>query len=45
MAEPKPKGWKAFDSLARRLAGVPKEDVEASIAAGKAARKKARKKK
>ena len=30
MAEPtkKPKGWKAFDQLVRKLVRVPKEEVE-----------------
>lgn len=45
MAEQKPKGWRAFDSLARKLTNVPKEEVEKQIADAKTARKKARKKK
>jgi hypothetical protein len=45
MAEPKPKGWTAFDSLARTLTAVPKDAVDKHIADAKSARKKARKKK
>jgi hypothetical protein len=41
----KPQGWKAFDKLARGLAKVPKEKVDAKIAADKARRIKKRKKK
>lgn len=44
-APKKPKGWRAFDSLARSVAHVPKEDVDAKIAADKKKRIKARKKK
>jgi len=43
--QPRPAGWKAFDKLARGLGQVPKEEVEAKIAADKAARIKARSKK
>jgi hypothetical protein len=39
----KPKGWRAFDKLARGLAEVPKDKVDAHIAAKKAARKKRKK--
>lgn len=42
---PKPAGWKAFDRLARGLAQVPKEELDAKIAADRKARIKARKKK
>lgn len=42
---PKPAGWKAFDRLARAVAQVPKEEVDAKIAADKKARIKARRKK
>jgi hypothetical protein len=45
MAKQKPAGWKAFDKLARGLAQVPKEEVDAKITADKAARIKARRKK
>lgn len=41
----KPKGFDAFDALTRKLLTVPKEQVDAKIAADKAARKKARRKK
>ena len=34
----KPKGWRAFDSLAKQLANVPKEEVDEKIAADKAKR-------
>lgn len=44
-AKKKPAGWRAFDRLARKLAQVPKEEVDAKVAADKAARIKARKKK
>lgn len=44
-ATKKPKGWRAFDTLARNLAQVPKEQVDAKVAADKAKRIKARKKK
>ena len=41
----KPEGWKAFDSLARKLVGVPKADVDAKVTKDKAKRIKQRKKK
>ena len=41
----KPAGYDAFDSLTRKLMTVPKEKVDAKIAADRAARKKAAKKK
>lgn len=40
----KPAGWRKFDALARGLAQVPKDGVDAKIADNKAARKKRRKK-
>lgn len=43
--QPKPAGWKAFDKLARAVASVPKEQVDAKIAADKKQRIKQRKKK
>ena len=45
MSERKPKGWGRFDALMRKLAGVPKEDVNERIAAEQAERKARRKKK
>lgn len=45
MAKEKPRGFGPFDALARKLAKVSKDDVEKKIAADKAARKKARRKK
>jgi hypothetical protein len=44
-ASKKPEGWKAFDSLARKVVGVPKADVDAKVAKDKAKRIKQRKKK
>lgn len=41
----KPKGWGKFNALARALAVVPKEIVNAKIAKEKADRKKRRKSK
>lgn len=41
----KPKGFEAFDALTRKLVTVPKEQVDAKVAADKAARKAKRKKK
>lgn len=41
---PKPEGWRKFDALARRIARVPKDAVDAKMAKDKAARIKARKK-
>lgn len=40
----KPKGLRAFETLARKVTSVPKEDVDAKIAKDKKARIKARKK-
>jgi len=34
----KPEGWRAFDSLAKRLVQVPKEEVDRKIATDKAKR-------
>lgn len=41
----KPKGWDAFDALARKIIKVPKDKLDAKIAADKKARIKARKRK
>lgn len=41
----KPNGWTAFNALARKLAQVPKEEVDAKIAKDKKARIAKRKKK
>lgn len=41
----KPEGWRKFDSLAKRLAGVPKEQVDAKVAADKKKRLKTKRKK
>jgi len=41
----KPEGWRAFDSLAKRLAAVPKEEVDKKIATDKAKRIAKRRKK
>lgn len=38
MDSKKPEGWRAFDSLATRLAAVPKEEVDRKIKADKAKR-------
>ena len=40
----KPKGWRAFDSLAKQLAHVPKDEVDAKIETDKAKRIAKRKK-
>jgi len=40
MADKKPRGWGEFDKLVRKLAKVPKEQVEAKIAEAQAKRKK-----
>lgn len=45
MESKKPEGWRKFDALAKRLAGVPKEEVDAKIAADKKKRIKAKRKK
>lgn len=36
----KPKGWEQFDALARRLATVPKDAVDAEMKAKKRRRRK-----
>ena len=41
----RPPGFRAFDSLARKLSRVPKEDVEAAIEADRTKRKAKRVKK
>jgi hypothetical protein len=44
----KPSGWRAFDSLAKRLIEVPKEEVDKKVAQARKAgakRKKAKRKK
>jgi hypothetical protein len=43
-AKKKPKGWRAFDDLTRKLIEVPKDEVDAQIAAGQAERKRRKKK-
>lgn len=45
MAAKKPKGWRAFDDLAKKLAGVDKVKVDKKISADKAKRIKKRGKK
>jgi len=45
MAAKKPKGWRAFDELTRKLVQVDKAAVDKKVAADKAKRIKARKKK
>lgn len=45
MAKPKPKGFDAFDALARKLVEVPKDRIAARIAADRAARRKAKRNK
>lgn len=45
MERKKPEGWKTFDSLAKKLVQVPKDDVDAKVAKDKAKRIKQRKKK
>lgn len=42
-AKKKPKGWRAFDSLARNLSQVPKDKVDKRIAKDKAKRMKIKK--
>lgn len=43
--KPKPRGWGKFDALARKLAAVPKDEVDQAIAATpKRKRRKKRKK-
>jgi len=45
MAKQKPRGFDAFDALTRKLIDVPKEKVDAKIAADRAERRKAKRKK
>lgn len=45
MAAKKPKGWRAFDSLAKKLANVDPDKLTKKIAADKAKRIKKRGKK
>jgi len=45
MADKKPPGWDAFDALARKVASVPKDKVDAKMAKDRAKRIAARKKK
>ena len=42
---PKPTGYEAFESALRTIAGVPREKVDARVAAAKKARIKQRRKK
>lgn len=42
--ERKPRGWGAFNALARKLVNVPKDAVHKAIAQKKARRRKRRKK-
>lgn len=39
-ANKKPAGWRAFDKLARKIAKVPKHEVDAAVEAGKRKRRK-----
>lgn len=41
----KPKGWRAFDDLTRKLIEVPKEEVDAQIEQSRKERKAKRRKK
>ena len=41
----KPKGWKAFDDLTRKLIQVPKAEADAQTEADRKARKRRRRKK
>lgn len=41
----KPKGWRNFDRLTRRLVEVPKEEADAQIEQGRKRRKAKRRKK
>ncbi len=43
MAAKKPKGWRAFDELAKKLAGVDKAKVDKKISSDKEKRLKKRK--
>ena len=45
MAAKKPKGWRAFDALAKKLVNVDPQAVDKKIARDKAKRIKKRKKK
>lgn len=36
----KPRGWQKFDELARKLAKVPKSEVDAAVEASKRKRRK-----
>ncbi len=40
MAKKKPKGWRKFDALTRKLIQVPKEETDAQIKRDKAKRRK-----
>lgn len=44
-AEKKPKGWRKFDELTRKLIQVPKDELEAQVESDRAARRKAKAKK
>lgn len=41
----RPKGWRKFDDLTRKLIQVPKEEADAQVEAGRNARKASRRKK
>ena len=41
----KPKGWKAFDDLARKLTQIPKGEIDKKIANDKADRRRRKKRK
>ena len=43
--EVKPKGWRKFDELTRKIVQVPKDEVDAQIERGRKARKVMRRKK
>lgn len=43
--EGKPKGWRKFDELTRKLVQIPKDEVDAQIERGRKARKAKRRKK
>ena len=44
-ADKKPKGWRAFDQLAKKLVAVPKEEADAQVEADRKARKAKRRRK
>jgi hypothetical protein len=44
-AAKRPKGWKKFDDLARKLVQVPKEELEDQVERDRAERKAKRRKK